>query len=86
MKLQARYFLAAVAGVGMALPATAQEPAKLSKDLGLTIVVEGVETQEQFDLVTNVTEVDEIQGFLFSAALPQPEIARIFGEQRRSAA
>jgi diguanylate cyclase (GGDEF)-like protein len=60
--------------------------AQLSKDLGLTIVVEGVETQEQFALVTSVTEVDEIQGFLFSAPVPQPEIARMFGAQRKSAA
>src|SRR6202034_3921231 len=33
--------------------------AHMSKELGLTIVVEGVETQEQFLLVTGETEVDE---------------------------
>jgi diguanylate cyclase (GGDEF)-like protein len=60
--------------------------AQLSKDLGLTIVVEGVETQEQFALITSATEVDEIQGFLFSVAVPQAEIARMFGEQQKSAA
>jgi diguanylate cyclase (GGDEF)-like protein len=60
--------------------------AQLSKDLGLTIVVEGVETQEQFALITGVTEVDEIQGFLFSAAVPYAEIAKIFSEQRKNAA
>ncbi len=60
--------------------------AQLSKDLGLTILVEGVETKEQFALVTSVTDVDEIQGFLFSKPVPQTEIARLFRDQRRTAA
>jgi diguanylate cyclase (GGDEF)-like protein len=60
--------------------------AHMSKDLGLTIVVEGVETQEQFQLVTESTEVDEIQGYLFSQPVPEAEIAEIFAKEHRSAA
>ena len=60
--------------------------AQLSKDLGLIIVVEGVETDEQFALVTACTEVDEIQGYLFSRPVPQADIARLLGEPRKSAA
>ncbi len=60
--------------------------AQLSKDLGLKIVVEGVETQAQFALVVGAMDVDEIQGYLFSPPVSQADIARIFGEQRKSAA
>jgi diguanylate cyclase (GGDEF)-like protein len=60
--------------------------AHMSKDLGLTIVVEGVETQEQFLLVTESTEVDEIQGYLFSRPVSEPEIAEIFAKEHRTAA
>jgi BON domain len=53
VKLQARYFLAAVAGVGMALPAFAQEPAKLKKDLPATPVAAApaAKNQELADMI-----------------------------------
>ena len=51
---------------------------RLSRDLGLTIVVEGVETEDQFTLVTGATPVDEIQGFYFSPPIPQDEITELF--------
>ena len=60
--------------------------AHMSKDLGLTIVVEGVETQEQFLLVTGSTDVDEIQGYLFSGPVPEAEISEIFAKAHQSAA
>jgi EAL domain-containing protein (putative c-di-GMP-specific phosphodiesterase class I) len=59
---------------------------RLSRDLGLTIVVEGVETHDQFALVTGATPVDEIQGFYFSPPIPQDEITELFKNPRRSAA
>ena len=59
---------------------------RLSKDLGLVIVVEGVETKEQFDLVTTVTQVDEIQGFLLSRPISQFEITELFQKRQRWAA
>ena len=39
---------------------------RLSADLGLLVVMEGVETEEEFKLITDYTAVDEIQGFLLS--------------------
>ena len=56
------------------------------KDLGLFIVMEGVETEEQLAMVTSSTPVDEIQGFLFSPALPLQEITRVLEEEQRAAA
>ena len=43
---------------------------KLSRSLGLKIVVEGVETVEQLNLLQNRIHVDEVQGFLFGKAMP----------------
>ncbi len=43
----------------------------LGKALELKIVVEGVESKEQFDLLKNLYEVDFVQGFYFSKALSQ---------------
>jgi diguanylate cyclase (GGDEF)-like protein len=60
--------------------------AHMSKDLGLTIVVEGVETQEQFELLTQATEVDQIQGYLFSRPVSEVEIGEIFAKEQRNAA
>ena len=60
--------------------------ARLSKDLGLLIVMEGVETEEQLAMITSSTPVDEIQGFLFSPALPLQEITRVLEEEQRAAA
>jgi len=42
----------------------------LGKALHLKVVVEGVETQAQFDLLREHYDVDLIQGWLFSRALP----------------
>ena len=39
---------------------------QMSKQLGLSIVVEGIERDEQLDTITREVEVDQIQGYLFS--------------------
>lgn len=49
MKLRARYLLAGVAGLGMALPAWAQEPARLSLDQAPTPVVAARDNQQIAD-------------------------------------
>ena len=41
----------------------------LGKALGLKVVVEGIETKEQFDMLKQSYEVDFAQGFFFSKAL-----------------
>ncbi len=50
---------------------------ELTHALGLRVVAEGVETSEQFDVVRR-QGCDEVQGFLFSRALPPEEFASQF--------
>lgn len=51
--------------------------ARLSKELGLSVTVEGVETDEELDLVMREVGVDEAQGFLFSPAIPSSGIREL---------
>jgi diguanylate cyclase (GGDEF)-like protein len=60
--------------------------ARLSADLGLLVVMEGVETEEEFKLITDHTAVDEIQGFLLSRPAPRKEISAMFDARELSAA
>ena len=48
--------------------------ARLSAELGLVVAVEGVETSEQLAIVAAEASITEVQGFLFSAALPPRQI------------
>ncbi|MCF6320619.1 MAG: EAL domain-containing protein [Rhizobiaceae bacterium] len=43
---------------------------KLSHSLGLKVVIEGVETIDQLELLQKRIHVDEVQGYLFGRALP----------------
>lgn len=45
----------------------------MARSMGLKVVAEGVETQEQVDFLTNL-ECEELQGFYFSEALPASEM------------
>ena len=51
--------------------------ASLGKDINLTVTAEGVETEEQLDLIQRYTKVDQIQGFLFGVPLPRREVAEL---------
>jgi diguanylate cyclase (GGDEF)-like protein len=51
--------------------------ARLSKELGLSVTVEGVETDEELDLIMREVGVDEAQGFLFSPAIPSSAIREL---------
>jgi predicted signal transduction protein with EAL and GGDEF domain len=51
--------------------------ARLSAELGLRVAVEGVETYEQLELISAEDSVDEVQGYLFSMALPGPAIRQL---------
>ena len=51
--------------------------AQLSAMLGLTVTVEGIETEEQLSVVTAETSVHEVQGYLFGAAMPDREISEL---------
>lgn len=51
--------------------------ARLSTELGLSVVVEGIETDNQLMLVAAEETIDEAQGFLFSRPLPSAQISSL---------
>jgi EAL domain-containing protein (putative c-di-GMP-specific phosphodiesterase class I) len=51
--------------------------ARLSADLGMLVVVEGIETNEQLELVNADGTVGEAQGYLFSRPVPGPRILQL---------
>jgi diguanylate cyclase (GGDEF)-like protein/PAS domain S-box-containing protein len=61
--------------------------ASMCKMLGMDVLVEGIETERQMEFVDGLGSVAEVQGFLFSPAVPEREIRPMFalGAQRRIA-
>jgi diguanylate cyclase (GGDEF)-like protein len=55
-------------------------------DLGMLVVVEGVETEEQYKLITEFTAANEIQGYYFSKPVPHAEATALFERRKLSAA
>ena len=51
--------------------------ARLSADLGMSVVVEGIETNEQLELISAEGTVTEAQGFLFSRPVPAPRVREL---------
>jgi diguanylate cyclase (GGDEF)-like protein len=51
--------------------------ARLSADLGMQVVVEGVETNEQLELISADGSVTEAQGYLFSRPVPAVRIRQL---------
>ena len=51
----------------------------LARDLGLTITVEGIETEEQRDILIERVHVDEMQGYLFGRAMPAGDVLDLVG-------
>jgi EAL domain-containing protein (putative c-di-GMP-specific phosphodiesterase class I) len=47
----------------------------MASKLGLSIVIEGVETNEQLEALRRAVHLDEIQGYLFGRAMPPADIA-----------
>jgi|EndMetStandDraft_2_1072991.scaffolds.fasta_scaffold04428_2 diguanylate cyclase (GGDEF)-like protein len=60
--------------------------AQLGKDINLVVTAEGVETEEQLDLIQRYTQVDQIQGYLFGVPLPRREVAELIARLDGSAA
>ncbi len=50
---------------------------RLSAQLGLRVVVEGVETQEQLELLAAEDSIDEVQGFLLSRPMPAADLRKL---------
>jgi diguanylate cyclase (GGDEF)-like protein len=51
--------------------------ARLSADLGMSVVVEGIETNEQLELISVDGTVTEAQGYLFSRPVPAVQIRQL---------
>ncbi len=51
--------------------------ARLSADLGMNVVVEGVETNEQLELIGAEGTISEAQGYLFSPPVPALQIREL---------
>jgi diguanylate cyclase (GGDEF)-like protein len=51
--------------------------ARLSVDLGMSVVVEGVETNEQLEAIAHDGTVTEVQGYLFSKPVPATQIRQL---------
>lgn len=53
----------------------------LARDLGMDVIVEGVETKKQLDYLANLG-ADKIQGYYFSRPLPVPDFKKLFMENK----
>ncbi|HXY89688.1 MAG TPA: EAL domain-containing protein, partial [Xanthobacteraceae bacterium] len=51
--------------------------ARLSSELGMSVVVEGIETDEQLALVSTEPGIEEAQGYLFSPPIPGRQIRKL---------
>src|SRR6202166_686179 len=51
--------------------------ARLSADLGMSVVVEGIETNEQLELISSDGTVTEAQGYLFSRPVPAARVRQL---------
>ena len=60
--------------------------ARLGRDLDLVLVAEGVETEDQLEIIARDTGIDQIQGFLFSMPLPAIETRALIARMNRSSA
>jgi diguanylate cyclase (GGDEF)-like protein len=65
-------------GIDTARPLTLlRGVARLSADLGMSVVVEGVETNEQLELISADGAVTEAQGYLFSRPVPAVRVRQL---------
>ena len=54
---------------------------KLSKDLNMRVLAEGVETKEQLDILRKI-KCDEIQGFYYARPMPEVEFVEYVRRKR----
>ena len=65
-------------GIDSARPLTLlRGVARLSADLGMSVVVEGIETNEQLDVIIDDGTVTEAQGYLFSRPVPAARMRKL---------
>jgi predicted signal transduction protein with EAL and GGDEF domain len=80
-----RSFVSDLSAANVDALAVVRSIAQLGVSLGIATTAEGVETKEQMDQV-RAEGCTEMQGFLFSRAVPADEIARLFLTQLREPA
>jgi diguanylate cyclase (GGDEF)-like protein len=51
--------------------------AAMCRDLGLTVTIEGIETEEQLMTLADHVSLDQVQGFLFGSSLPALGVQRM---------
>jgi diguanylate cyclase (GGDEF)-like protein len=54
--------------------------AAMSRKLGMTVLIEGVETERQMRVIEELGTITEVQGFLFSPPVPQSSLPGLIGE------
>lgn len=60
---------------------------RMAADLGLQVIVEGVEETEQLEILKREVHLDQVQGYLFGKAMPSDEIGkfvRSFGSDKET--
>ncbi len=57
--------------------------AQMCARLGMSILVEGVETDLQLRFIERVGSISEVQGFYFSPAVPEPEARKMIADKKR---
>jgi diguanylate cyclase (GGDEF)-like protein len=60
--------------------------AGMSRKLGMTVLIEGVESERQMKVIEQLGTIDEAQGYLFSPPVPLPGVAALFDRERSQAA
>jgi diguanylate cyclase (GGDEF)-like protein/PAS domain S-box-containing protein len=53
--------------------------AAMSRKLGMSVLIEGVETERQMRVIEALGTIAEVQGFLFSPPVPQSAVAALLG-------
>jgi EAL domain-containing protein (putative c-di-GMP-specific phosphodiesterase class I) len=60
--------------------------AAMSRKLGMTVLIEGVETERQMKVIEQLGTIAEAQGFLFSPPIPLSGVAALFDREGGRAA
>ena len=50
---------------------------RMAADLGLTVIVEGIEREDQLAILQDKVHVDQVQGYLFGRPMPAEDIRRL---------
>jgi diguanylate cyclase (GGDEF)-like protein len=80
-----RSFVADIASNPRALRLLANV-ARLGRDLDLTVIAEGVETEEQLNTMLAHTQIQQVQGYFFSRPLPERDIGELIGRLNTASA